>query len=139
MLNIGEAARQSGVSVQTLRYYEQQGLVVSPDRDVNGYRRYVPDVVRRIRFIKRAQDVGFTLRDIAELLSLKTDPGASCSDVRDRALGKLHEIEEKLEVLSQMRDVLITWTDACPSRGPVDACPILDALDSEDEICDAKR
>lgn len=134
LLNIGEAARQGGVTVETLRYYEQQGLIVSPDRDANGYRKYVPEVVRRIRFIKRAQDVGFTLRDISELLSLKADPGASCSDVRDRAIGKLNEIEEKIEVLSRMRDVLSTWSDACPSKGPVDACPILDALDGEDEI-----
>ena len=139
MLNIGEAARQGGVSVETLRYYEQQGLIKSPDRDTNGYRRYVPDVVRRIRFIKRAQDLGFTLRDIAELLSLKADPGASCGDVRDQALGKLNEIEEKIEVLSRMRDVLRTWTEACPSQGPVDACPILDALNGEGEIRDAKR
>lgn len=134
MLNIGEAARQGGVSIETLRYYEQQGLILSPDRDANGYRKYEPDVVRRIRFIKRAQDVGFTLRDIRELLSLKADPGASCSDVRDRAVGKLIEIKEKIDVLSRMRDVLSTWTDACPSRGPVDVCPILDALDGEEEI-----
>lgn len=133
MLNIGEAARQGGVSVETLRYYEQQGLIVSPERGANGYRKYLPEVVRRIRFIKRAQEVGFTLRDIGELLSLKSDSSASCSDVRDRAFGKLSEIEEKIRVLSNMRDVLSTWTDACPSKGPIAACPILDALDREDQ------
>ncbi|MBO6519269.1 MAG: heavy metal-responsive transcriptional regulator [Rhodospirillales bacterium] len=133
MLNIGEAARQGGVTVETLRYYERQGLIASPDRGRNGYRKYAPEVVRRIRFIKRAQDVGFTLRDVGELLSLRADAGASCGDVRHRALGKLSEIEEKIEVLSRMRDVLGTWTAACPSTGPVDACPILDALDGKDE------
>lgn len=129
MLNIGEIARQGGVSVETMRYYEQQGLIPTPDRDTNGYRRYSPDAVRQIQFIKRAQDVGFTLKDIGDLLTLKADPGASCCDVRERARGKLTEIDEKLAVLLRMRDVLATWTDACPSEGPVSACPILDALD----------
>lgn len=139
MLNIGDIARQGGVSVETLRYYEQQGLIETPDRDANGYRKYAPEVVRHIQFIKRAQDVGFTLRDIGDLLSLKADPGASCSDVRDRALGKLSEIEEKIDVLSRMRDVLSTWTNACPSTGPVSACPILDALEARKGPANADR
>lgn len=133
VLNIGEAAQQGGVSVEALRYYERQGLIATPGRDGNGYRRFEPDVVRRIRFIKRAQDVGFTLRDISDLLSLKESPGASCNDVRERALGKLDEIEAKIGMLSRMRDVLAEWTDACPSEGPVSACPILDALEQRDE------
>lgn len=139
MLNIGEAARQGGVSVEALRYYEQQGLIDPPDRDTNGYRRYTPEVVRHIRFIKRAQDVGFTLRDVGDLLSLRADPGASCRDVQGRALGKLHEIEEKIKVLSRMRDVLRTWTNACPSNGAVSECPILDALESEERDGYASR
>ena len=139
MLNIGDVARQGGVSVETLRYYEQQGLIKTPDRDANGYRKYAPDVVRHIRFIKRPQDVGFTLRDIGDLLSLKADPGASCSDVRDRALGKLSEIEDKIDVLSRMRDILRIWTHACPSTGPVSECPILDALEARKEPLNAGR
>ncbi len=133
MLNIGEAARQGGVSVEAMRYYERQGLLAAPDRDANGYRRYTPAAVRRIKFIKRAQDVGFTLRDIGDLLFLKVDPGASCSDVRDRARAKLGEIDEKIEVLMRMRFALAEWTDACPSEAPVSECPILDALDRDDE------
>lgn len=139
MLNIGDVARQGGVSVETLRYYETQGLIKTPERDVNGYRKYAPEVVRHIRFIKRAQDVGFTLRDIGDLLSLKADPGASCGDVRDRALRKLSEIEDKIDVLSRMRDVLKTWTHACPSIGPVSECPILDALETRKEPSNADR
>lgn len=139
MLNIGEAARRGGVSVEALRYYEQQGLIDSPERDANGYRVYAPEVIRHIRFIRRAQDVGFSLRDIGDLLSLKADPGASCSDVQDRALGKLCEIEEKIEVLSRMRDVLRKWTSACPSAGPVSECPILDALEMEERDGHANR
>ena len=134
MLNIGEAARQGGVSVEALRYYERQGLIAAPDRNANGYRRYAPAAVQRVRFIKRAQDVGFTLNDIGDLLSLKGDPGASCGDVRDRARTKLDEIDQKIAVLTRMRTVLAAWTDACPSEGPVRECPILDALDREDEV-----
>ncbi len=133
MLNIGEIARQGGVSVEAIRYYEQQGLITAPDRGANGYRKYTLDAVRRVRFIKRAQDVGFTLKDIAELLSLRADPGASCRDVRERAHGKLAEINEKITVLVRMRDVLNKWTDACPSEGPVSECPIIDALDGSSE------
>ncbi len=129
MLNIGEIARLGGVSVEALRYYEQQGLIATPERDTNGYRKYAPDAIRRVRFIKRAQDVGFTLKDIGDLLNLRADPGASCRDVRERARGKLVEIDEKIAVLLRMRDVLSTWTDACPSTGPVSDCPIIDALD----------
>ena len=133
MLNIGKAAREGGVSVEAMRYYEQQGLIAAPDRDANGYRKYSADAVRRVRFIKRAQDVGFTLRDIGDLLSLQADSGASCGDVRDRARTKLGEIDDKIVVLTRMRDVLATWTDACPSEGPVSECPIFDALERDDE------
>lgn len=133
MLNIGDAARRGGVSVEAMRYYERQGLIARPERDANGYRRYTPDHVLRIKFIKRAQNVGFTLRDIGDLLSLRADPGASCNDVRDHARAKLVEIDEKIEVLVRMRHILAAWTDACPSDAPVSECPILDALDRDDE------
>jgi len=132
MLNIGQAAKKGGVSVETLRYYEREGLVPSPERDANGYRRYQSDAVRHIRFIKRAQHVGFTLKDIRELLSLRTDPGASCRDVRARASGKVREMEEKIAVLEGMRSVLSDWVRECSGDGPVAECPILDALDADD-------
>ncbi|MAO57557.1 MAG: heavy metal-responsive transcriptional regulator [Rhodospirillaceae bacterium] len=133
MLNIGDVAGQGGVTVETLRYYEREGLIEAPDRDANGYRKYAPEVVRQIQFIKRAQDVGFTLKDIKELLSLKADPGASCRDVRARAEGKISEMGEKIVMLQRMKAVLADWAAACPDAGPVDQCPILDALDQETE------
>lgn len=134
MLNIGETARRGGVSVEAMRYYERLGLIVAPDRDGNGYRKYPAEAVRRVRFIKRAQDVGFTLKDVSELLSLKADPGASCRDVRDRARNKLDEIDDKIAMLTRMRGVLAAWTEACPNDGPVEECPILDALGREGVI-----
>lgn len=133
MLNIGEVARQGRVTVETLRYYEREGLVAVAGRDANGYRRYADDAIRQIRFIKRAQDVGFTLKDIKELLSLKADPGASCRDVRARADAKVREMEAKIAVLHRMKAILADWAAGCPDAGPVDQCPILDALDGETE------
>jgi len=131
VLNIGEVARRGGVSVETLRYYEREGLVEVAGRNANGYRRYGDDAVRQIRFIKHAQEVGFTLKDIKELLSLKADPGASCCDVRGRAEEKIREMEAKIAVLERMRSILADWAAACPDTGPVSRCPILDALENE--------
>ena len=130
MLSIGEVAKQGGVSVEALRYYEREGLMTVPHRDVNGYRRYEPDAVRHIRFIKRAQDVGFTLSDIKDLLSLKADPDASCSDVRLRAEEKVRDMDAKIAMLTGMRAVLSAWVKECRGTGPVTDCPILDALDN---------
>ena len=133
MLSIGKVAHDGGVTVDTLRYYEREGLIPAPDRGANGYRRYPPDTIKRVRFIKRAQDVGFTHRDIRELLSLRGDPNASCRDVRSRATGKIQEIESKIAVLARMKSVLSEWVSNCPSRGPVAACPIIDALESDED------
>lgn len=130
MLSIGEVARQGGVTVETLRYYEREGLIATPDRGANGYRRYSSDAIKRIQFIKRAQEVGFTHKDIRELLSLRADPQASCCDVRGRAMEKVREMEAKILVLRRMKAVLSKWIEECPSHGPVDECPIIDALEA---------
>jgi len=132
LLSIGKVARDGGVTVDTLRYYEREGLLPAPDRGVNGYRRYSPDTIKRVRFIKRAQGVGFTHQDIRELLSLRGDPNASCRDVRSRAASKISEMEEKIAVLERMKSVLSEWVSNCPSRDPVDTCPIIDALETEE-------
>jgi MerR family transcriptional regulator, copper efflux regulator len=133
MLNIGDVARKSGVSVEAMRYYEREGLITAPGRDVNGYRCFEVDAIRQVRFIKRAQEVGFTLKDIKELLSLRTDPAASCCDVRDRATDKVINIDQKIATLTNMRSVLAAWIEECRGAGPVSECPILDALESEEE------
>lgn len=133
MLSIGKVAHDGGVTVDTLRYYEREGLIPAPDRGVNGYRRFSPDTIKRVRFIKRAQDVGFTHKDIKELLSLRADPKASCRDVRNRATQKLRDIEAKIAILERMKSVLATWVEECPSRGPVAVCPIIDALESDED------
>lgn len=129
MFSIGEVARRGGVTVETLRYYEREGLLAASSRASNGYRRYTADAVRRLRFIKHAQTTGFTLGDIRELLLLQSDPAASCGDVRVKAEAKIAEIETKIAALRQMKSVLSHWVEQCLGDEPAARCPIIDRLD----------
>jgi MerR family mercuric resistance operon transcriptional regulator len=126
---IGDVAKEAGVNVQTVRYYERRGLIPAPPRRASGYREYNEETVRRIRFIRHAKDLGFTLDEIAELLAIRAEPGAPCAEVRDRARAKVSDIDERIESLKRMRDVLSALTEKCSGTGPVKGCPILDALD----------
>jgi len=128
-MTIGAAARQSGVGVETIRFYERRGLVAQPPRPFGaGPRRYAPEVVERIRFIRQAQQLGFTLRQIEELLSLQADPAADCSDVRGRALVKIEEVDARIAQLADIRSALVRLLAACPGSGALGACSILGAL-----------
>ncbi len=130
-LTIGQVARDAGVGVETVRFYERQGLIEPPPRDpVNRYRRYPEAAVRRIVFIRQAQSLGFSLREIAELLSLRANPGASCGDVRHRAEAKLAEINRKRAQLEVFRAALEELIAACPGNGTAArACTILQFLE----------
>lgn len=132
VLKVGEVAQRAAVNLQTIHYYEREGLLPRPPRTASNYRVYSQDAVRRVRFIKRAQELGFALRDIKELLSLRAAPRSCCSDVRQQARAKLRDIAEKIETLQRMRKALTKLIGECSGRGPVTTCPILEALDSED-------
>ncbi len=134
-LTIGQLARQAGVNVQTLRYYERRGLVTPTSRRESGYRQFSLDDVRRIHFIKSAQLLGFRLNEIAELLELRTDGGEGCDDVRQRAAAKLEEIVTRMEDLQRMQQALQALVATCDARAASDPCPILAALDEEDNPC----
>ncbi|MGH7533759.1 MAG: MerR family DNA-binding protein [Gemmatimonadales bacterium] len=127
-MRIGEVAKEADVGVQTLRYYERRGLLAAPDRQVSGQRTYVPTVVQRVRFIKRAQDLGFTLDEIAGLLALWPDSVKSCRQVERRAVSTLERIQTKIDDLERMRDALAQYVTACQQRRSLDDCPILRAL-----------
>jgi MerR family copper efflux transcriptional regulator len=129
VLTIGQLARGAGVGVPTIRYYERRGLLVAPHRRGSGYREYPADNVRRVRFIRHAQGLGFSLKEIAELLALSTDPASTCANVRQKAAQRLMDIEAKLASLTRIRNVLIELMQACPGDGPIESCPILLALD----------
>ncbi len=128
-LTIGKVARQAGVGVETVRFYERERLIEEPPRRPSGYRQYPPATVHRIRFIRRAKELGFTLKEIKELLSLRADPDSTCEDVRGRAEAKIADIQEKLRTLRRMKKALVELTAACGGRGPVTECPILEAME----------
>ena len=129
-LTTSEVARQGGVNLESIRFYERERLLPKPPRTASGYRMFSADDVRRVRFIKRAQELGFSLREIKELLALRFDPDTSCADVRKRAEAKLLDIDQKVSDLKRMRKTLGRLATACPGRGNLDGCPILESLNS---------
>lgn len=129
-LTIAKAARAAGVGVETVRFYERKGLIEQPLKPQNGgFRIYPSATIHRIAFIQQAQDLGFSLREIEELLALKADPGTDCSDVRKRASLKLDEVQSKVAQLEMMGAALKTVIAACPSSGGLEGCSILGAME----------
>ncbi|PJK29201.1 MerR family transcriptional regulator [Minwuia thermotolerans] len=130
-MTIGRAAKAAGVRIATIRFYERRGLIAQPRKPESGYRTYPDETVSRIRFIRQAQEIGFSLAEVAELLSLRADPRADCGDVRARAIGKRAEVQAKLDQLTQIRAALDELIASCPGGGNVRACTILDAMQRE--------
>jgi len=130
-MRISAVARQANVGIETVRFYERKGLIGQPDKPANGgYRCYSGAVVLNIRFIRQAQELGFSLREIRELLDLRANPGSDCQDVQQRASEKLAEVEGKITRLHKISAALRGVIASCPSRGTLDACPILATMDS---------
>jgi MerR family mercuric resistance operon transcriptional regulator len=138
-LKIGQVAERGRVNLQTVRYYEREGLLPEPPRLASGYRIFSDDAVRRVRFIKRAQELGFSLAEIRELLSMEFDHTKDCSDVQRLAKAKLADIDEKIRTLEAMKRTLSELADACPGRGPSTTCPILECIDSEGAESDGEN
>ncbi len=130
-LTRGQLAKRCDVNFETIRYYEQQGLIPAPLRAASNYRLYGEATVRCIGFIKRAQKLGFTLNEVRELLSLRARPGARCTDVLKRAEVKVQNIDEKIQTLMAMRRALAKLMSECARHGGVSECPILDALEDD--------
>jgi MerR family copper efflux transcriptional regulator len=130
---IGAVAKRADVGIDTIRYYERQGLLPAPQRRLSGYRDYAPDVVERLRFIRRAKDLGFTLADIQELLALSGDRERGVKGVKFRAEVRLAQVEARIKELHRVRRGLKQLIAACPGRGALEFCPILRALGGEDQ------
>jgi MerR family transcriptional regulator, copper efflux regulator len=130
-LTIGEVAQLAHVRIETLRYYERTGLLARPPRSASNYRLYPPETVRRVQFIKRAQELGFSLKEILELLALRATPETSCADIRTRALDKIATIDGKIRALDAMKHALAQLVAACAGQGDITECPILASLDPE--------
>jgi MerR family copper efflux transcriptional regulator len=130
-MKIGELAHRTGVPIDTVRYYERQGLLPPPDRQPSGYRSYRADDVTRLRFVRRAKALGFTLEEIRELLDLSGRREDDMGSLKAAAEHKLADVEAKLSELTRIRDGLRTLIEACPGHGALDTCPILHALDED--------
>lgn len=135
-LTIGKVAREAGLGVETVRFYEREGLLEQPARRPSGYREYASDAVARLRFIKQAQRLGFTLREIKELLSLKLDPDATRAQVREQAVAKVEDIDRRIWELKRMKKALVPLIEACDGHGALEGCPILDAIEGS---CERRR
>jgi len=130
-LTIGRVASRAGIGVETIRFYERQELIDSPPRSAAGYRQYPENTVQRLRFIRRAKELGFSLKEIKELLILHSDPKSTCSDIRQRAEKKLDDINGRIHDLEKIRDALNVLLAGCSSDATLAECPILQALACE--------
>jgi Hg(II)-responsive transcriptional regulator len=130
---IGWVAKEAGVNAQTVLYYERRALLPAPARCMNGYRLFNDASVRRIRFIKRAQELGFTLKQVKALLTLQGEQDASCAEVSAMAASHLEDIEAKIHDLERMRKTLTPLVEACPKKGALKTCPIMDSLDNPND------
>ena len=130
-LTIGRVARDARVAIDTVRYYEREGLLEKPARTSSGYRQYSADAVARLRFIRQAKELGFSLNEVRELLALRVGARRSCGEVKARAERKIADVDRRVAQLKRVRKALSTLADACRGRGPTSQCPILDALEAE--------
>ncbi len=127
-MKIGEVARAAGLGIHAVRFYEREGLIDEPARRASGYREYDPGAILSLRFIRRAKQLGFSLKEISELLSLEVDPQAGAADVKRLAEAKLEDIESRIRALQRMRRALLRVAAGCPGTGPMSRCSILGTL-----------
>lgn len=131
-MTIGRLAKEGGVNIDTIRYYERQGLLPRAARRESGYREYASADVARLSFIRRAKELGFSLIDIGELLSLSADRHQGVRGVKRKAEERLADVERKIAELKRVRRGLKTLIDACPGHGELASCPIVAALSADD-------
>ncbi len=127
-LRTARVAELAGVNIETLRFYERKGILPEPPRRASGYREYPPETVERVRFVKRAQELGFSLKEVQDLLALRETTGAKSGRVRKVAEARLGEIELKIRDLEAMRESLTELLTACDGKSPVASCPIIESL-----------
>ena len=142
-LTIGKLAKEVGVNVQTVRYYERRKLLPPTSRMPSGYRLYGDEALKRLRFIKNAQALGFTLREIGDLLSLRVSSIARCGTVQVKAHAKLRQVEAKVHDLRALARALRSLIRACQAEQPTDRCPILKSMEEntkkQDESAKGRR
>jgi MerR family copper efflux transcriptional regulator len=130
-MTIGDLAKTAGVNVQTIRYYERRGILAPPRRTRAGYREYESEAARRVRFVKRAQELGFSLDEIQDLLNLRVDDPASCGALESQVHAKISDVEGKIRELRNLKHVLQHLRGACAGRTRTVECPVLEMLGGE--------
>ena len=133
-MTIGQVASAAEVNIQTVRYYERRGLFPTPRRTPAGYRQYADDAVARLRFIKHAQELGFSLQEIQELLALRVRHGAACEPIERKTRQKIEVVHQRIRDLQRMKRTLERLAAACAARQPTDDCPILEVLEDHDDV-----
>lgn len=129
--SIGQLAKRADVNIDTIRFYERKGLLPEPERRASGYRVYKDESVGRLRFIIHGKELGFSLAEISDLLTLKVDPNTNCGDVKRRADAKIASVREKIVSLQKIEIALSKLASECHGVGPPGDCPIINALDAE--------
>lgn len=132
-ITIGKLARLAGVNIQTVRYYERAGLLIPVSKTGSGYRLYGEGELKRLRFVRHAKELGFTLKEVRDLMGLRVDSPSACEEVLKRAEEKLRDIEERIEKLNELRGVLNELITACRERTPTGECPILKSIEKGGE------
>jgi MerR family mercuric resistance operon transcriptional regulator len=127
-LTIGQLAKKANVNLETIRYYERRGLLPEPPRNKSGHRQYSLKEVKRTEFIKRCQALGFSLKEVSELLLLRVIPGTTCGDIKARVETKIEDVEKRIVDLEKIRKALLRMSSKCIGKGPVGQCPILEEL-----------
>lgn len=130
-ITIGKLAQRANIGIETVRYYERRGLIANPPRRPSGYRQYPPEAIHRLRFIRRAKNLGFSLEEIRELLLLRSHSSENRAQVRAKARAKIEEIDRRIDDLKRMRGALADLADDCKHGADSDPCPILSALDRD--------
>ncbi len=133
-LTTAKLAKEGGVNVETIRYYERHGLLPKAPRTPSGYRKFSNADLNRLRFVRRAQELGFTLKEVKELLAIRVKPGSSCGDVRRKAETKIGDLDQKIRHLQAIREALVRMKETCSGRGPLASCSILEALSGQENF-----
>jgi MerR family copper efflux transcriptional regulator len=131
-MRIGKVAKQVGITVEAIRFYEKKGLIEPPTRNESGYRDYPEDVVQLVSFIKRAKELGFSLKEIKNLMSLRYTPGTTCSEIKSQTIEKIANIDRKVKDLLKIKGALAELVSGCPGQGPLNHCTIMEALESKE-------
>ncbi|MCL9780867.1 Cu(I)-responsive transcriptional regulator [Vibrio sp. S4M6] len=126
-MNIGVVSKMTGLSSKSIRLYEEKGVITPPYRSDAGYREYSESHIQELNLVARAKSAGFSLAECKEFVQLANDPSRQSSEVKGRAKEKLEEISTRIRQLTEIRDQLTQWVDACPGDGNAD-CPIIDEL-----------